>query len=507
MKTPSSIYSPVIDIKISNNSIVDYNYAYISDLKRYYFITNTVYSMGIWTLFMTVDLLASFREDVRFSDQYVIRSASRCDPQIIDTMYMTKRSTDADKMFWRSDPFTSAGRYDTVNGTWGSSSPFNKNINDGYYSVGVVGSTNTGVTYYMMSSTVFKTFLQKAFSLTPSNMTDLESGTASALFNIVQYITSCTWFPIAPLTSNVGTSVSSVTIGPENIPGVNCVMMNGVAIEKFRYTDPDGIQNHPQYDASTTRYLKYSPYTEVGLYFQPFGTIPIDTTKVDDVISVYWYVDYCQGIATLELHNGTDEDDPLIYTTTAEYGVPIPVSTLTYDWKGALAIGAANWIKTGIENMAGSAYTTHTSSSGQTHGGKGGSFGSNTEITASSIMDELTSAIGNTSRWLVDNGTIDIMNKAIDVAGSTFGQVHTVGAQGSFLAYCMDLPYFFAWYSLVTDYDAARFGRPLYKQVSLGGLNGYCLCANASVEYTHANPLSVERRDIEAMLNSGVFLE
>lgn len=508
MKSPSSIYSPVIDIKIGDTSIADYNYAYIANLKRYYFITNSVYNMGVWSLYLAVDLLASFRQDIRLSTQYVLRSASMCDPNIIDTMYMTKRDlVFIEQNYWRSDPITTAGRYDSSSDSWGPSTPFNKQVNDGYYCVGVVGSTNTGVSYYMMSSSVFTVFLNKAFSLTPSNMTDLESGTAAALFNITQYITSCTWYPISPITSNVGTTVTSVTIGSQSINlGYSCILMNGTAIEKFRITE--SLNNHPQYDSTTTRYLNMSPYTEYGLYFQPFGTIPIDTTKTDGVLSVYWYVDYCQGIATLEMHNGTDEDDPLIYTTTAEYGVPIPVSTLTYDWKGALAIGAANWIKTGISNAAASSYTTHTSSSGETHGGRGGSFGgSAVENHASSIAEEISSAIGSTSRALVDNGAINALNKAIDIAGATFGQVHTVGAQGSFLAYNMDLPYFFAWYTYITDEDPARFGRPLYKQMGLLALSGYCLCANASVSYTHANPLSIERRDVEAMLNSGVFLE
>lgn len=493
MKSPSSIYSPVIDIKIGDTSIADYNYAYIANLKRYYFITNSVYNMGVWSLYLVVDLLASFRQDIRLSTQYVLRSASMCDPDIIDTVYMTKRSLPfIEQNYWRSDAITTAGRYDSSTDSWGSSTPFNKQVNDGYYCVGVVGSTNTGVSYYMMSSSVFTVFLNKAFSLTPSNMTDLEAGTAAALFNITQYITSCTWFPVSPITSNVGTSVTSVTIGSQSINlGYTCILMNGTAIEKFRITNT--LNNHPQYDSTTTRYLNMSPYTEYGLYFQPFGTIPIDTTKTDGVLSVYWYVDYCQGIATLEMHNGTDEDDPLIYTTTAEYGVPIPVSTLTYDWKGALAMGAANWVKTQIEQYVTGANIEPTSSSDRKSAGQ-------------SAPDSVEKR-PDTSYGLKSYNTIDLINAAINIAGATLGQVHTVGAQGSFLAYNMDLPYFFAWYTYITDEDPNRFGRPLYKQMGLSVLSGYCLCANASVSYSHANPLSIERRDVETMLNSGVFLE
>ena len=515
MKSPSSIYAPVIDIKINPADIPQYNYAYIEDFKRYYFITNTVYSMGIWSLTMVVDLLASFRKDIRLSYQYVLRSASRCDPKIIDNMYITKRGDNDSDMFWRSNAITSAGRYSSLYDSWSSVNPFNTSVENGYYCVGVVGNNNTGVSYYIMSSSVFASFLRKAFSLTPSNMTDLEAGTAAAVFNIVQYITSCRWYPISPDVSNVGTTVSTITIGSQSITLTSpqtCILMNGIAVEKFRFSST--FANHPQYDATTKMYLNYSPYTEYGLYFQPFGTIPVDTTKLDDVLSVYWYVDYCQGIATLELHNGTQQNDPLIYTTTVEYGVPIPISTLTYDWKGALAIGAANWIKTGITNLAGSAgasYTTHTSSSGESHGGKGGSFGSSTGNWQTDLYDQIagdiSSTMASTSRSLVDNGAIDVLNKAIDIAGATFGQVNTVGAQGSFLAYSMDLPYLFAWFTLITDEDPDRFGRPLYKQAPLGGLSGFCLCANATVTYNYSHPLSIESRDIEALLNSGVYLE
>ena len=151
------------------------------------------------------------KNDIFNSRQYVVRSSSDYNPYIIDTLYMTYRNDDTDQ-FWESEPISQVTRYNTQTDQWESINPFNVSIDNGYFIVSVVGQTNTGVTYYVMNSSAFKDFLQQAFTTVPSNMTDVDTGTASALYNSIQYITGCRWFPISP-SSTMGTSVSNFYVG------------------------------------------------------------------------------------------------------------------------------------------------------------------------------------------------------------------------------------------------------------------------------------------------------
>ena len=64
LKKGSSVINPVITVEINNPS--QYNYIYIAEFHRYYFITDTVnVRNNIWELNMHVDALSSFKTQIR----------------------------------------------------------------------------------------------------------------------------------------------------------------------------------------------------------------------------------------------------------------------------------------------------------------------------------------------------------------------------------------------------------------------------------------------------------
>lgn len=65
-KNQFSIISPEIKLRITDNfEITECNYAYISDFKRYYFITNIqLISDDIYVISLECDVLESFKEDI-----------------------------------------------------------------------------------------------------------------------------------------------------------------------------------------------------------------------------------------------------------------------------------------------------------------------------------------------------------------------------------------------------------------------------------------------------------
>ena len=103
--------------------------------------------------------------------------------------------------------------------------------------------------------------------------------------------------------------------------------------------------------------------------------------------------------------------------------------------------------------------------------------------------------------------TSQILDKTTDTLASAMGQVRTVGASGSFLAYNSGKPYVYAFFYDQAQQDATIFGRPCHKPLVLSTLSGYCLCSNAVVNYAYGHPVESEKYAVIRYLNTGVYLE
>lgn len=66
LRAESSVIDPVIMIKKDNPTVSMYNYIYIPDFKRYYFITNiTSIRTDLWEISMHVDVLYTWASYIR----------------------------------------------------------------------------------------------------------------------------------------------------------------------------------------------------------------------------------------------------------------------------------------------------------------------------------------------------------------------------------------------------------------------------------------------------------
>ena len=482
MSSVSSLLTPVIDVTDPKDTgaIPLYNYAYIPDFQRYYFIDDISWSQGIWTLTMHADVLASFKNDIMNSRQYVIRSASQSNAYLPDTVYTTYING---SHYIESPKVTAVQRQSLVDGSWSSVSYFDRTMADGCVCVGVVTGTLTGITYYTMSTTCFQRFLNKAFILTPSNMTDLQPRTANTLYDPLQYITYVRWFPVSPMPTLKDPKVTSISLGGEPI-SLNDDMTDlprqwaGTSTQTFRFTIT--LPVHP--NASTYPYLKMAPFSEYALNFQPFGNIPLDSTKLMGYSSITakWKVDYCTGTVILYIYAGSSD---LVYTETAEYGVPIPISTLKMDWKVGLAMSAMTWLKNNTL------------------------MGATDEPVLRQLIAEGSVTQADLDAAGVTIGNTNLLDKIMDITGAALGTVATKGSAGSFLSYNSGGPFVTLWYLKQTAHDIDRYGAPLCDDVRLDSLSGFCLCSNAVVNYSDKYPMNAEQISILRYLNTGVYLE
>ena len=122
LKAPSSIIDPVVTILLSNNDAfrVQFNYAYIPVFGRYYYVTNIVASTGVvddasqttpqphqlWEVHMHVDVLMSFKDQIRAQSAVVARQEKKYNLMLDDGFFMTYQNPKLQtKLFSVPDPF------------------------------------------------------------------------------------------------------------------------------------------------------------------------------------------------------------------------------------------------------------------------------------------------------------------------------------------------------------------------------------------------------------------
>lgn len=88
----SDVLNPAIIVGY-NTSLLSKNYCYIADFGRHYFITGfTIINQEI-VLFLHVDVLMTYKDDIKNSKARIVRSASNFDEYIIDDMIINESRT------------------------------------------------------------------------------------------------------------------------------------------------------------------------------------------------------------------------------------------------------------------------------------------------------------------------------------------------------------------------------------------------------------------------------
>lgn len=325
-------------------------YAYIEAFSRYYFVS-WAFIDGAWEGSFKVDAMGSFRTPVLSSSQFVLRSASENNGDLIDSNYPT------------IDISAHGIAFVTQPDLWGV------NFYNGTVVMSCINSTSWNIganTYYAMSYTSFRA-LMYALLNSPNWMnidtSEISEGLQKALINPAQYITSAVWLPV--------NSADFVDGGPQGditqtikFGWWEFNLQSNVRIlhaptgqnDSFMRTVRFGIGNHPQ---STVygRWLNLSPYTKRTLEFPPFGVVDLDTTDLahTNTITCRVFVQSYTGDATLYVYAGdyqsSTDDSLLVMSLTGNVGIPLPVGQINMNmgnYKNALIAGAA----AGVDELA-----------------------------------------------------------------------------------------------------------------------------------------------------------
>lgn len=480
LKGPCSILQPVIQItkagSLNLNAMpTTYNYCYIANWNRYYFVTNWVWSGAILTASLTVDVLASYKTQIGNASLYVARAASSYDGTVIDTTYPTKAAVTFSKNTL-ANPFSG---------------------HDGVYVVGIISELNSGsgtVTYYAFNSIGFRAFCHSMFSsISWMNIdpNEISEDLQKALVNPFQYVVSCQYLPI---------DVTDVTSIPDRDYGTdvyfgfwNFTVSQGYTVIQptyFKtYTGTLTIPKHPQ-AATRGAYLNLSPYSSYVLACYPFGFIPIDSTDIMDAASIGYAVnlDLCTGRAIATLYNGNN----IIRVIETQVGVTIPTTSIQIDW--------TNWksgvVSAGAELIAGAASESSL----------GGFLSAKWQDLKSVISGNEPSAMGEWESKYAGQGSSGASSTNIGSSAlAAMAKPEISGALGMQTGYTNQAWAIVGKFLTIADEDISHRGRPLCTTVQLNTLSGFIQVADADISI--AGVTASEQSAIIAFLTSGFFYE
>ena len=511
-----------------------YNYCYLPDFERYFFVRSWSWIVGRWECALEVDVMASFKTEIGNTNAFILRAASQYDADIIDTKYPTTMneagSLQEQSLFGATTPWNTDIK--------------NAGIGSGFYVISVVNddiSAIGGVSYYALSATVMQELMNKLFAApTWMNITDanISADMQKMLFNPMQYITSVMWIPRGLDTTGM-TSTNTLPLGWWSLTLTGGFYRLNVQNTAIEFTITASMLYHPQYNASKRRWLQLSPYTTAGLYMPPFGFIPLDMTKLyrcsDIVVRVR--IDVITGRGTLFISNkykieGVTYDGGVIYTTVSQVGVPMSIAQMAVSWD--MLSSASTWVMaSGVALAAGglqdsikdlksglvSGARNLLGAAGVENGEVGSAFASGISKAqmlgvmsrnVSPAMREIGAGLQRGLEYAADNQPSllsSLKEIAADVGSTALAAAGTCTSSGSTggFACLQEKPFVQFYFMMITGVDDTHNGIPLCRSTLIKNLSGFILCGNTD-DFT-ANCTPAERQAVRGIMEAGFYYE
>lgn len=271
----------------------DFNYAYIPDLKRYYWISDIKYTLGTWEIDLNIDVLASWKDYIGSSSEYVLRSSYTKDENVIDSMYPTKSLI--------TTQVQTAG-FSLYGGNGLSLSPC--------YLLSVVGPNHVAdavdhkpsmlasTTYYVLSGTDLELLCYAMMDNIEDyeiDIGEISYALQKQLINPYQYLVDLKLLPWTPDqvraegSGNPPVTVTDIPLGFNELTMSSGWTIARQPIVGLARTDAAGLVKHfsntltiyknPKM-ATMGNWVNHSPFSEFIIYVEPFGRIPIPDSVI-----------------------------------------------------------------------------------------------------------------------------------------------------------------------------------------------------------------------------------
>lgn len=463
LRGPCGVVNPVLEFQgynVDGKTLDRRNYCYIPNFARYYYITEWVYDGPLVVAHCKCDVLASFKSVIGNSTQYVTRSQSKSNANIIDNLF----------------PATT----DIVRYCYERKAPthFTDKLYNGTFALTIVSDMAETLNYDSFGATttllldskgidkvIFNLFRDVAYM----SIDELSDAMTKALVNPLQYVKSLKYYPLnfsVLKEQAIGYDVSTkqLKIGHWNVGCIdNCRMLSSYNHLLDAWFSAFPLQLHPQ---TNTRgeFLNSPAYSKHTLTLPYYGDYSIPSHYVNEFygFGVSLHIDLFTGDAYYDVSLIKDDtetsDEEHLTFITVNIGTELVIAQQTQD-----TLNWATSVGQGVFGMLGA--------------GLRGDIGG--------IVNAFANGIESATR-------------------AQYPTVSSIGTNGSALESRKPIVYSSEHFRIADSCDS-KYGRPLCEYVTINNLSGYILCNNASVE--SGNVLEQEYNEIINHMNSGFYYE
>lgn len=501
-------------IRIAMDSVPNYNYAYISETQKYYYVVNSVcISDGIWDITFKHDPLMNYKSEIRQNTAFVLKNEHTFN-SLIPNYNIAKKTLKNTTILSNAIPivFQPGHIY-----PWTSYSDYISNSSSDPHFVLAVSPAKIKYSGIQLRPPKHGMVLTIVNSLGQQilNKQMQVAGILDTDLNVSNFIHEFYYFPIMPTPTHL-TEVTNLYFKQSwldtlvqnffkteffslDFSGVQNVEDIGSAIYYIAQNEDDYIVRSrwviplTDHAPSDAKFLNANPFTNFVLHFLPFPDVQIDPTLfIDDNgsyvggLGVEIVADYRTGDASLYVaqadpNSTTGDFGDKILAATANLKVSLPTFDLT---NRRTNISLSN-----LDNLTTSKTTP--------------------------VSGETTSAVIGNEEMSIPITKTDVTYKTVtgvnyaaaaklgwDIAQS--GYISTVnGTVGSMIE--DSAPTLRVEYYEFTDPPASTLGNPLHEEKQLSDLSGFTVCGAVHL-HGLSSALPEEITEIERILMSGVIL-
>lgn len=325
-KEATSINTPVMQIDIlPRTTPLDFIYCYVVELNKFYFIQDIVSRTNtIWDYYLVEDCLATWRDRILNTSQYVLRSLiKKTDKSFVDDQMVLSANYEYHDV--KIDGFIDTST-----------------ITDGCFCLGIQkdgaesGAFVAGsVSYYIISPASLQKFINALISLDLSGDTGLSKMATFSAVNPIQYIVSCVWLPftLTKIIAQTGNGAESIGVLDWN-SGVSGYRVKNTAIFSDRgRVLVSSIPKHPQ-RAGYGRWVDVQA-SQYALTLRGYGQMaldPIITGDCDEIIGDQ-YIDVTSGASVLKVYGKWTSNNYTQFQSqmNAQIGISVQLSQIQKD--------------------------------------------------------------------------------------------------------------------------------------------------------------------------------
>lgn len=471
---PCSAFAPVIRVSTGSRTMPQYKLARIPEFgDRWYFVDDMVYGDGFWEVHLSLDVLATYKEDIGTSVQFISRCQTEdlADGWLIDSKYPIKGRPQVLQNTVATGWATSAVRGCFVVGIYGP------------------GAILGGVSYYIMTVAQMEDFQRILYETTDwlnPDLMGISADLAKGLINPMQYVESIRWFPYPP---SFFTNIND----PTNLVQIQLswwtLDTTAYAITQRTYTDAFSIRI-PRGTTHEYPYQRLEPYSSFILASNAFGeiNIPANIIVSDETLDLSLDVDATTGLALLRISK-------IQLYKLFNFGVPVALSgrvTNRVDNPKATIASAAYDIGSNAITSIGNFFNDRINAARETLGlaptsGEGG---------ITNLFKPLKNFVGGNL-----NGITAVANTAM----GNRENVNNVGSVGTFLSFTDPSIRLVGYFYDQVGKAPAIFGYPHMNQEVVSQFPGYIEIINPQLETIPAT--STELSVISKYMETGFYYE